>query len=176
MWLRENEPLSAAGVAVPALAARTAARIEALVAERPYPDLVAAIRRGPTGLSPFRLPAFEAAANTIEFFVHGEDVRRGAGNNTPREPDPALEELAWRRLRGMARVFLRRCPVAVWLERDVPAGEEPVRVGRGPDIVTLHGRPTELLLYLFGRRSAANVEVFGEPAAVRILEQAKLGV
>lgn len=175
VWLRENEPLSAAGVAVPALAARTARRIEELVARRSYPELVAAIRRGPSRLSPFRLPGMEAAANTLEFFVHCEDVRRGSGNNTPRPLDPALEEVAWRRVPTMARVFLRRLPVAVWLERDRPPGE-PVRVGRGADIVTLHGPASELLLYLFGRRSAANLQVFGEPAAVALLARTKLGV
>ena len=175
VWLRENDPVAAAGIGVPALAQRTDRRIDQLVAERDYAGLVAAIRRGPGRLSPFRLPGMEAAANTIEFFVHCEDVRRGGGNNTPREPDPALEEIAWKRAAPMARLLLRRVPVAVWLSRDVPP-EEPVRIGRGPDIVTLHGRPTELLLYLFGRRQAADVEVFGEPAAVRLVQRAKLGV
>jgi len=175
VWLRENDLLAAAGIAVPALAQRTAARIEELVAVRPYPELIAAIRRGPSGLSPYRLPGLEAAANTIEFFVHCEDVRRGSGDRSPREPDPALEELAWRRAAPLARLVLRGVPVAVWLDRDFPP-TEPVRVGRGPDIVTLHGRPSELLLYLFGRRQAANVEVFGEPAAVRLVQRAKLGV
>lgn len=175
VWLRENDPLAALGMFVKPLRTRTAQRMDEVMNQRPYADLVAAIRRGPRGLSPFRLPGAEAAANTIEFFVHCEDVRRGTGVKTPREVDPGFENLAWKRATGMARIFLRGAPVAVWLERDVPPGE-PVRIGRGPDIVTIQGRPSEILLYLFGRRSAANVELIGEPAAVSALGRVKLGV
>ncbi len=175
VWLRESDSWAVAGARL----TRRRDRIEFLMAEvmtqRPYPDLVAAIRRGPEGLSPFRLPGVEAAANTLEFFVHCEDVRRGSGNNTPRPTDLALEQLCWKRVPLLARMVLRGCPVAVWLERDLPPGE-PVRIGRGPDIVTLSGPPSELVLYLFGRRSAARVEVIGEPAAVSVVEHRKLGV
>lgn len=174
VWLRENDPTAALGTVLPRFADRTDRRIAAVVAERPYPDLVAAVRRGPGPLSPFRLPGVEAAANTLEFFVHCEDVRRGSGVITPREPDAGLEELAWKRLPVLARLLLRRCPVAVWLERDAPPGE-PVRIGRGPDIVTLAGRPSEILLHLWGRQAAA-VAVHGEPAAISVLERSKSAI
>jgi uncharacterized protein (TIGR03085 family) len=175
VWVRENESLRMA----PSLLLGRRDRIDELrrrvMAERPYADLVAAVRRGPTGLSVFRLPGVEAAANTIEFFVHCEDVRRGGGVNTPRELDVALENLVWKRLPLLAGMGLRGCPVAVWLQRDEPAGE-PVRIGRGPDIVTLVGRPSEILLYLWGRRPAAAVEVVGEPAAISLVEKAASGI
>lgn len=171
VWLRENDPLAAAGIVVKPLAPHTAERIEEVRSGQPYTELVDAIRRGPARLSPFRLPGVEAAANTFEFFVHCEDVRRGAGDHTPRPRDAALENLAWRRAATLARFSLRRSPVAVWLERDVPRGE-PVRIGHGPDIVTLSGPPSELVLYLFGRRDAARVEVFGEPAAIAAMIRA----
>lgn len=171
VWVRENEPVAAAGIAVGALAQRTADRIEQVRGERSYPELIEAIRRGPVRFSPFRLPGVEAAANTLEFFVHCEDVRRGSGDTTPRPRDVALENLAWRRARTLARVSLRHSPVAVWLERDLPPGE-PLRIGRGPDIVTLSGPPSELVLYLFGRREAANLVVHGEPASVAAMVRA----
>jgi uncharacterized protein (TIGR03085 family) len=175
VWLRENRTWSIAPSVISGRHDRIDERLEQVRSHHSYPELIAAIRRGPSGLSPFRLPGVDAAANTFEFFVHCEDVRRGSGVITPRPLDVALENLVWRRLSSMARIFLPRLPVAVWLERDVPPGE-PVRVGRGPDIVTLHGRPSELLLYLFGRRSAADVEISGEPAAVSIVERSTLGV
>ena len=175
VWLRENRVWAGVGARVLNRPEQLEHRMTEVMTQRPYADLVASIRRGPGGLSAFRLPGMEAAANTLEFFVHCEDVRRGSGNNTPRPTDLLLEELCWKRLPAMSRLFLRGCPVAVWLERDVPPGE-PVRIGRGPDIVTLSGAPSELLLYLFGRRGAAQVEVIGEPAAVSVLEQRKLGV
>ncbi len=171
VWVRENDPVGAAGIAVRPLAPHTAQRIEEVRAERPYADLVDAIRRGPGRFSPFRLPGMEAWANTLEFFVHCEDVRRGAGDLTPRPRDAALENLAWRRAAALGRLSLRHSPVAVWLERDEPHGE-PVRIGRGPDIVTVSGPPSELVLYLFGRRSAARVEVFGQRAAVAAMTRA----
>ncbi len=175
VWLRENDPAAALGLVVPRLAPLTDRRLAETMAARPYPELVARIRRGPGALSPFRLPGAEAAANTLEFFVHCEDVRRGAGVITPRESDAALENLVWRRLPAIARLTLRRCPVAVWLERDAPPGE-PVRIGRGPDIVTLAGAPTELLLHLWGRQSAADVEVYGEPATVSLMEHSRSAI
>lgn len=175
VWLRENDPTAALGIVVPPWNRLTEQRMSDVVAERPYADLVADIRRGPARWSPFRLPGAEAAANTIEFFVHCEDVRRGTGVNTPRPTDPRFENLAWKRAIAMARLVLRKAPVAVWLERDVPPGD-PVRIGKGPDIVTLSGPPSEILLYLFGRRSAAQVEVTGQPAAVSALGRFELGV
>jgi len=175
VWLRENRVWTGVGARVLNRPEQLDQRMAEVMTQRPYADLVAAIRRGPGGLSPFRLPGMEAAANTLEFLVHCEDVRRGSGNNTPRPTDLALEQLCWSRLPTLARFFLRGCPVAVWLERDVPPGE-PVRIGKGPDIVTLSGAASELLLYLFGRRRAANVEVIGEPAAVSVLAGRKLGI
>ena len=175
VWLRENRVWTGVGARVLNRPEQLDQRMAEVMTQRPYADLVAAIRRGPGGLSPFRLPGMEAAANTLEVLVHCEDVRRGSGVNTPRPTDLALEQLCWSRLPTLARFFLRGCPVAVWLERDVPPGE-PVRIGKGPDIVTLSGAASELLLYLFGRRRAANVEVIGEPAAVSVLAGRKLGI
>jgi uncharacterized protein (TIGR03085 family) len=175
VWLRESDTWRGAVERLTGRGDRIDLRMAEVMTQRPYADLVAAIRQGPHGFSPFRLPGMEAAANTLEFFVHCEDVRRGSGNLTPRPTDLALEQMAWKSAPTLGRMFLRGCPVAVWLERDVPPGE-PVRIGRGPDIVTLSGAPSELLLYLFGRRGAAQVEVIGEPAAVSVLEQRKLGV
>ncbi len=175
VWLRESDAWRVGGALLTGRRDRIDLRMAEVMTQRPYADLVAAIRRGPERLSPFRLPGMEAVANTLEFFVHCEDVRRGSGNNTPRPTDLSLEELCWKRVPAMARMFLRGCPAAVWLERDLPPGE-PVRIGRGPDIVTLVGAPSELLLYLFGRRGAAAVEVIGEPAAISVLDHRKLGV
>jgi uncharacterized protein (TIGR03085 family) len=175
VWVRENQSFRVA----PALLRGRPERIDALrqrvKAERPYAELIAALRRGPTGLSPFRLPGMENAANTFEFFVHCEDVRRGGGVSTPRPPDAALENLVWKRLPLLAGMGLRGCPVAVWLLREEPPGE-PVRIGSGPDIVTVVGPPSEILLYLWGRRPAAAVEVVGEPAAISLVEKAASGI
>lgn len=171
VWIRENDMFNAAGIMIPRFAGRTARRSEDLKRERPYSDLVAAIRQGPARFSPFRLPGAEAAANTMEFFVHCEDVRRAQPGYSARPTDQTTEAAAWRRAPGLARIVLRGCPVAVWLDREV-AGEEPTRIGHGPDIVTLRGRASEMVLYLFGRTDAADLEVIGEAAAIATVARA----
>lgn len=170
IWIRENEPINALGIAVPALAPRTSRRVEQLRQTRAYPELVAAIRRGPGRFSPFRLPGAEALANTLEFFVHCEDLRRTDPDARPRPVDAAVEAAAWRGSAGLARLVLRDCPVAVWLDRAEP-GAEPIRIGRGPDIVALKGRASEIVLYLFGRTTVAELEVIGQAPAVAVVQE-----
>ncbi|HOC12450.1 MAG TPA: TIGR03085 family metal-binding protein [Propionicimonas sp.] len=174
VWLRENELLAPAGAVFKPLAGRLETRMAEVMTQRSYADLVATIRRGPQGFSLFRLPGAEKAANEIEFFVHCEDVRRGDGDRTPRPLDPEFEDYAWGRVRTMAKLMLRRVPVATWLKRHV--ADEPLRVGKGADIVTLVGPASELLLYLFGRRPAANVTLVGQATTIAVLQRAKLGV
>ncbi|HQY99915.1 MAG TPA: TIGR03085 family metal-binding protein [Propionicimonas sp.] len=174
VWLRENDLIAAAGAVIKPLAGHLETRMTAVMNERPYAELVAAIRRGPQGVSLFRLPGAEQAANSVEFFVHCEDVRRGSGDRTQRPLDPEFEEYAWKRLRPMARLSFRRVPAAVWLKRHV--ADEPLRVGRGGAIVTLVGPASELLLYLFGRTTAANVALVGEAASIDGLQRANLGI
>ncbi len=41
------------------------------------PELIERVRNGPGLLSPTRLDAVDRAVNSVEFFVHHEDVRRG---------------------------------------------------------------------------------------------------
>jgi len=177
LWLRENDPMAGAGLVIKALADQIDARMEQIKHGQPYPDLVAAIRRGPGGLSAFRLPGVDEAANVVEFFVHGEDVRRGTGPVPPRELGGEFEDWLWKRLRLLGRALFRRSRVGVALERYVPGGPGPtLRVSPGADIVTMIGRPSELLLYAYGRRDAADVQVLGQPATIAALRATDLSV
>jgi hypothetical protein len=56
-------------------------------------------------------------ANTVEYFVHHEDVRRAAAGWTARDLDPALSDELWARLKTGARFFLGKAPVGVELVR-----------------------------------------------------------
>ena len=47
-----------------------------------------------------------------------------------------------------------------------PAESAPQLAGKGPSTVTLTGEPMELLLYLFGRREHARVDLGGDADAV----------
>ena len=76
LHIRESDPLATVGVVMPFLKI-TDKRMHKLMTEMSFDDLVELVAKGPTGLSPFRIPVVDAKANSAEFFVHHEDLRRG---------------------------------------------------------------------------------------------------
>jgi uncharacterized protein (TIGR03085 family) len=174
--LRERRPDAAAGVMGGPLAGHTERVQRTLVARTPYRQLVDEIRNGPPALSVFRIPGMDERLNTVEFFVHHEDVRRGADGWEPRDIGPGLTELLWQRLRA-ARYIFRKAPVGIELVRDDrPAGpgRQPVRItakARTP-MVTVTGAPAELTMWAMGRTTAARVRLDGSEPDVRKLADA----
>lgn len=112
--------------------------------------------------------------NLNEFFIHQEDVRRANGRG-PRTNDRALDEALWRNLR-QAPWFLARRLHGAGLELHWVGTPETVRARRGEPTVRLAASPGELLLYLFGRQSAAQVEVSGPDVAVEAVQRARFGM
>jgi uncharacterized protein (TIGR03085 family) len=166
--IRERRLDAGPGVVVPALSGYTE-RVQARIRrDTPYPRLVEMFREGPPAWSPFALPGLEAAANTVEFFVHHEDVRRARDGWQPRELPAALEEQFWRRLK-MGRFVLRRLPVEVTVAE--PGGRTQ-RLTKGGRQARVHGLPSELILWTLGRTGAARVELTGEAEAVEALGRA----
>ncbi|MEY9874911.1 uncharacterized protein (TIGR03085 family) [Streptacidiphilus sp. MAP12-33] len=170
--VRERRPDAAGGILIKPLAARLA-RVQAEFTAKPYEELVEAIRVGPPAYSPFRLPGAEDAGNTVEFFVHGEDVRRAQADWSPRVLDAELSEFLWKRLGGTARLNGRKLPVGLVLRR--PDGQTAV-ARKGAPVVTVTGEPGELLLFMMGRQSDAHVELDGDEDAVAQVKDAKLGL
>jgi uncharacterized protein (TIGR03085 family) len=170
--VRERRGDAAAGVVIPKLAAR-GDRIRGEFAAKPFAELVQLIRTGPPKLSPFALKQVDEAANTVEFYIHGEDVRRAQPDWQPRSLDPVFADSLWARLERAARVFGRRSPVGLVLRR--PDGRTVV-AHKGTPVVTVTGEPGELLLYVSGRQAHARVEVEGEAFAVDQAASAKLGI
>ena len=166
--VRERRLDAAAGVLGGPLAGHTA-RVQRRLGERmTYAQLVEAFRNGPPRLSPLALPGMDERANTVEYFVHYEDVRRATPGWEPRDVDPGLSEELWRRLK-MARFLLRKAPVGVELARDSGsegAGPYRVTVKNATPVVTVIGSPAELTMWAAGRISAANVRFDGTDAAV----------
>ena len=166
--LRERRPDAAAGVLGGPLAGHTARVQRRLSARMTYAQLVEAFRNGPPRLSPLALPGMDERANTVEYFVHYEDVRRARPGWEPRDVDPGLSEELWRHLK-MARFLLRKAPVGVELARDSggeDAGHYRVTVKNATPVVTVIGSPAELTMWATGRTSAANVRFDGTDAAV----------
>ena len=169
---RERRSDASVGLLIPRLADRME-RVRKEYAEKPYEELVQLIRTGPPRLSPFALKQIDEASNSVEFFVHAEDVRRAQPDWTRRVIDPVFADLLWRRLERGARLLGRKSPVGLVLRR--PDGQTAV-AHRGTPVVTVTGEPAELTLFAFGRQSAADVETEGEQAAVAQVTTLALGI
>jgi uncharacterized protein (TIGR03085 family) len=163
---RERRLDAGLGLLVPPLAWYTERVRTSLIGKFGYPRLVELVREGPPAWSPFK--PLDAQANTIEFFVHHEDVRRAAPDWQPRELDPGLEAALWSRL-SMAKLVLRRAPAHLALVR--PDGETH-NLRRGVPEVRVHGPVGELVMWALGRTSGARVEIRGDAAAAARLAAA----
>jgi uncharacterized protein (TIGR03085 family) len=171
--VRERRPDAAGGVLVKQLAPRLE-RVTAEFAAKPYEELIQLIRTGPPRFSLFSLKQIDEASNTIEFYIHTEDVRRARPDWTPRELDPVFQEALWSRLERTARLMGRGSPTGLVLRR--PDGRTAV-AHRGTPVVTVTGEPSELLLFLYGRQQVADVELDGEKDAITKLHETKqLGI
>ncbi|MFL6123701.1 TIGR03085 family metal-binding protein [Actinophytocola sp.] len=169
--VRERRPDAAPGILLKPLAGHTK-RVQDTYARRPWRELVDLVRGGPAPWWPTRIPALDNAVNSIEFFVHHEDTRRGQAGWEPRRPDAERDEALWAGLRRLAKMTLRRTPVGLLLCR--PNGQEIV-VRRGPDTVTVTGEPGELLLFATGRE-AARVEFEGDQRALAVVRGLRRGL
>ena len=164
--VRERRPDSGPGLVWAPLAGYTD-RVRRSTRDRmPWPELIAAVRRGP----PVLLRPFDPAMNTVEFFIHVEDVRRAQPGWQPRPLSPSLADALWKRAGpgGMARA------VDATVELQAP-GREPLVRGSG-SLLVVAGDPGELTLFASGRQPAARVEITGDPSLADRLRGASLGV
>ncbi|MET9481325.1 TIGR03085 family metal-binding protein [Streptomyces sp. NPDC006638] len=170
--VRERRLDAAGGTMLPALKNRLD-RVQGEFAAKPYEELIELIRTGPPKMSPFSIKQLDEAANTSEFYIHAEDVRRARPDWTPRELDRVFADSLWSRLEKGARLMGRKSPVGLVLRRT--DGRTAV-ARRGAPVVTVTGEPGELLLFLSGRQAAADVQVEGDKDAVTRVLDAKLGI
>jgi uncharacterized protein (TIGR03085 family) len=198
LWIRETDPIGVSGMVAKPLSGLLDRRMAEVKQRWDFTDLVDRIRNGPGRFSVFALPGVDEPANTTEFFIHHEDVRRaggapvggraggapageGAGDEPlpPRELGRDVEDWMWKRLKLLGRGFFRRAQVGVVLERAGTQGQyepEAIRAVSGATIVTVIGQPSELMIYAHGRGSAADVRMVGEPDALDLLHSADLRV
>ena len=155
--LREGRFDAMPGIALPALAPWTK-RVQDSIAGGDFRRLVGRLRAGPPMWSPVKL--FEEQANGVEFFVHHEDVRRAQPDWRPRTVSGPVDEELWRQAKRLARFSLRKDRDAVDLVRANTGERHHARdAAAGGASRTVTGTSSELLMYLFGRRDHALVEV-----------------
>jgi len=170
--VRERRPDAAAGIVVPILA-RHAERVRVQERERPWPELVALVREGPPVWNPMRVGRVDTIANTVEFFVHHEDVRRAENGWTVRRLSSELEDALATALDRTGGLLTRKAPVGIALE---PDGRSPIRLRRGEPVVTIRGPIGEGVLYAYGRKDVAEVTVAGPDDAVAAVAAAPFGL
>jgi uncharacterized protein (TIGR03085 family) len=173
--LRERDPIAGPCIILPGPFERFAEqRRVGLAVHREFGWLVARIRSGPPpGL--FRIGWIRSLANLNESFVHHEDVRRANGLG-PRDPlTPALDAALWRNVRRGSRYLSRRLSGA-GLEIEWAGTDQQLTVRKAEPAVRLNGTPGELLLYIFGRQAAAQVEVLGPARAVATVHHTHFGM
>ena len=164
--VRERRPDSGPGLVWPPLAGHTD-KVRRSVRDRtPWEGLVATVRRGP----PFLLRPFDGAMNTVEFFIHVEDVRRAQADWEPRPLSPEMADALWTRLGpgGMAK------KVAATIVFASPG--RPEKEGGTGQRVVLTGDPGELTMFGAGRQGATRVEITGDADLAAQLRTASLGV
>jgi uncharacterized protein (TIGR03085 family) len=163
---RERRPDSGPGLVWPPLAGHTD-KVRRSVRDRlGWDALVETVRRGP----PWPLRPFDEPMNTVEFFIHIEDVRRAQQGWQPRTLSPELADALWARVGpgGMAK----RVPATVVI---TSPGRPDKTAGSGPRL-SLAGDPGELTMFGSGRQGAALVEIQGDAELATQLRAAKLGV
>ena len=144
------------------------------VGRRPFNVLVEKLRHGPPRWSPYALPKLDATLNTLEYFVHHEDIRRAQPGWTARDLDADAEKLLWAMVRTGGKGLARSAPVGVTVENATTGSRAVLKAGE-PSVV-VRGIPSEVTLFVFGRKPQARVELIGDAADVERLSSTSLGI
>jgi uncharacterized protein (TIGR03085 family) len=119
--------------------------------------LIAKVRSGPAAL----MRPFDNGANTLEYFVHHEDLRRGQPGWEPRTLSVEDETALWgqlgrlRRAALLSSTVLHHPPAASRLEAP---GMAPLLLTKSGTGTVVHGPVGELVMWLNGRKDNARVE------------------
>lgn len=172
LLLREGDP-AAVGIVVPALSPLTELASRR-IGRRDFAVLVERLRNGPPFYSPYGWGKVERIANTLEFFVHHEDIRRAQPSWHPRELSARAESTLWKALPKVGRALVRDAEAGVVIERSDTGDRATVKPGE--PAVVVRGLPSEVALFVFGRKQQARVELDGDPPAIADLSGADLGI
>src|SRR6202046_698015 len=135
--VRERRPDSGPGLVWPRLAGYTDKVRRAVRDRTPWEQLVETVRSGP----PLLLRPFDGPMNTVEFFIHVEDVRRARAGWEPRPISSALADALWARVG--AKGIAKKVPATIVITSPERPDKES---GTGPRIV-LVGDPGELTMF-----------------------------
>ncbi len=175
LLVRERDPLGAPGILVPRLEALTD-RATRRLTRQDFSSLVERVRSGPPRWSPYSLPPVDRFANTLEYFVHHEDIRRAASGWEPRELTQREQKAIWATLAMAGKALVRPAgvPVEIRWANDKHARSTVLRRGTDPAVVS--GAPAELAMFLFGRSQHIGLTYDGPEPTVQALRRGDLGL
>ncbi len=172
LLVRERSP-AAAGIVLKPLDRLTELESRRFAA-RDFGVLVEKLRGGPPVWSPYALPKLDTVLNTLEYFVHHEDIRRAQPDWEPRDlPDEQQKQL-WSMVRTAGKALARRAPTGLAIENSVTGSRVVLKAA--PKQVVVHGLPSEVTMFVFGRQDHARVELLGPDEAVAALRDTSLGI
>jgi uncharacterized protein (TIGR03085 family) len=170
--VRERRPDAGPGIVSPFLRDHSE-RVRLAERERPWPELVERVRTGPPVWNPMHIEAIDTLTNTVEFFVHHEDVRRAAPGWSARPLDDDLASALASSIRRAGGLLTRKASVGLTMAAD---GHDAVRLRKGTPAVTIRGPIGECVLYLYGRKDVAEVVLEGPDDAVASVSATPFGL
>lgn len=172
--VRERRPDAAAGGMVKGLSAH-GEKVRLAKAAEPYEQIIEELR-SPPWWSPVSNKLTDEPANTLEFFIHHEDMRRARPGWAPRVLPPGEQEALWKGAKLTARFGLRKLHVPILVRSP---GFDDLKVGTSetqPPRAMIQGEPGEIALFLSGRKRVAKVEIQGQDDTTDVIRKANLGL
>ena len=105
--------------------------------------------------------------NTLEYFVHHEDIRRAAPDWSPRELTEREQRALWKAISVAGKGLVRPAGVPVelrWVGEDGEA-DRTATLRPGSDPVVVAGAPAEIVMFCFSRPQNVGLELSGPPAS-----------
>jgi uncharacterized protein (TIGR03085 family) len=171
LLVRERSLVGSPGILVPALSGATK-KVSERYARADLALLVDQLRK--PRITWAAVGPVDALVNTVEFFVHHEDIRRAQPGWKPRTLTAGQERMLWRIASMNGRGLVRPAGVPVVIERADDGSNAVLR--RGADPVVIRGLPSEIVLFLYGRDQLGDLEFSGPAERIAKLKQAKLGI
>ena len=175
LLVRERDPLAAPGILVPqlhGLTRRSARKME----DQDFTALVERVRNGPPKWSLMAVPQLDQLLNTLEYFVHHEDIRRGVPGWEPRELTDREKRILFKGAATAGKRFVKSVGVPTEIRWTSGERERTSVLADGDDPVVVTGDPAELTLFLFGRDQHTGLKFEGPQDKVEALRQGNLGI
>jgi len=175
LLIRERDPIGATAIMVPQLD-RFAQRSANRLAEQDFSALVERVRNGPPKWSPMAIPKVDQLLNSLEYFVHHEDIRRATPGWEPRELTDRERRILFKGAATAGKQFVKRVGVPVQIRWTDGEREREAELSAGDDPVVITGEPAELTMFLFGRDQHTGLKFEGPQERVDALQAGDLGV